>query len=348
MQLYLDSFGAYLSVQNGMLAVRTRSGGTRLFALREVGAVLMTRGTALSADAALLAAEHNIPLLLIDANTHFPLATLGSGRPGSISTVRKNQAVFARSADGFTWVAACIARKIGRQRGLLQRLTESPLPGQAFHTALPDADRILRGLEDEFGRWQSPARWDSESLDATAARFRGQEGTASRVYFQLLALSLGEEAGFPGRQKRPAYDPFNALRNYLYGMLYTSVHLAMLKSGLDPHLGILHADQYGATPTLVFDAIEPYRPWADEVAQRLVANAEIDADTSFEPDAEERGLWLSGPGKSTAIDAMLGFLQTPAAYDDGRQVRRNAQIDLDAQKLAVFLRGWQGENIPYP
>lgn len=83
MQLYLDSFGAYLFVRNGMFAVRTRAGGERAFALRSVGAVLLTKGTALSADAALLAAEHDIPVVLIDADTHFPLAQVSSGRAGS-------------------------------------------------------------------------------------------------------------------------------------------------------------------------------------------------------------------------------------------------------------------------
>ena len=80
MQLYLDSFGAYLSVRNGMFAVRTKSGGEQLFALRQVGAILLTAGTAMSTDAALLAAAENIPLLLINADTHAPLAQLSSQR----------------------------------------------------------------------------------------------------------------------------------------------------------------------------------------------------------------------------------------------------------------------------
>jgi CRISPR-associated protein Cas1 len=173
-------------------------------------------------------------------------------------------------------------------------------------------------------------------MDSAAGRFRGQEGTASRLYFQQLATYLDHRTDFTGRQKRPAYDPFNALLNYLYGMLYTSVHLAMLKSGLDPHLGVLHADQYGATPTLVFDAIEPYRPWADEVALQLVINGSV-TETSFEPDAEARGLWLSSEGKTAVIESMLEYLQTATIYER-RMVRRSVQIDLDAQKLAVFLK----------
>lgn len=340
MQLYLDSFGAYLSVRNGMLAVRTRSGGTRLFALRQVGAVLLTRGTALSADAALLAAEHDIPVLLIDANTHYPLATLSGTHVGSIATIRKNQALFARSAAGFAWAADNIAQKIDRQRALLLQLAETPEVTTAFAAGAADADRVLGELHKVFAEWKAPAEadWSPALAEAVAGRFRGQEGTASRVYFRQLGALLDARLEFGGRQKRPAWDPFNALLNYLYGMLYTSVHLAMLKCGLDPQLGVLHADQYGSAPTLVFDAIEPYRPWADEVALQLLRSGAIDAG-AFVPDDEERGLWLGSAGKSLAVDAMLGFLQTPALYE-GRMVRRSARIDLEAQKLAVFLKQW--------
>jgi hypothetical protein len=82
MQLYLDSYGAFLAARNGMFAVRTKSGGEQAFAVRDVQAILCTKSTALSTDAALLAASNDIPILIIDANTHYPLAQVSSGRPG--------------------------------------------------------------------------------------------------------------------------------------------------------------------------------------------------------------------------------------------------------------------------
>jgi CRISPR-associated protein Cas1 len=339
MQLYLDSFGAYLSLRNGMFAVRTRKGEERTFAVREVNSILLTKGTALSADAALLAVENDIPVLLIDANTHYPLAQISSGRPGSISTIRKNQLAFARQPEGYAWVAAQIARKAERQHQLLQRLAETELAPADFPGDVRFAGRVLTSLEKTFANWQPPAQteWTTAEMDTVAGQFRGQEGTASRIYFQLLVKYLdGRITGFEGRQKRPAYDFFNALLNYLYGMLYTSVHLALLKSGLDPYLGILHADQYGDRPTLVFDAIEPWRPWADEVALQLVLDSQI-TDASFEPDPDERGWWLSPSGKSAVIDAMLAYLDTPELYEN-RNLRRSVHIDLEAQKLAVRLK----------
>lgn len=340
MQLYLDSFGAFLAVRNGMFSVRLRgSGDARAFAVRTVDAILLTKGTGMSTDAALLAVDNDIPVLLIDAQTHFPLAQLSSGRPGSIASVRKNQAFFARSAAGLAWAADCLSEKVARQRDLLRQWAERPDAPAGFAADLPVADRVLAAMQREL---QKPLSPDAD-LDDTAARLRGQEGTASRVYFQQLIKILDgafadhaapdlPDPAFTGRQKRPAYDPFNALLNYLYGMLYTSVHLALLKSGLDPYLGVLHADRYGAAPTLVFDAIEPYRPWADAVALRLSVAGRIGPGAFEQRNNPVEGLWLSTEGKGTVIEAMLGFLAEPAPYE-GRMVRRSVQMDLEAQGL---------------
>lgn len=340
MQIYLDSFGAYLTVRNGQFRVRLRSGEERLFAVREVSAVLLTKGTGLSADAALLAVDADVPVLLIDANTHHPLAQVSSGRPGSIATIRKNQLAFSRSAEGYGWAARTIAQKIEGQRKLLLHLAESPNAPAGFAAEVALHDPTLAALELGLRNWATaPAAWDAAAADAAAGQFRGQEGTASRLYFQKIGAYLNDAAVFDHRQARPAYDPFNAMLNYLYGILYTSVHLALLKSGLDPFVAVLHADRYGGAPTLVFDAIEPYRPWADRVAVGLAEQGGLLADTAFEPDPEQRGLWLSQAGKGAAIEAMLAFLDAPADYG-GRQVKRRVQIDLEAQKLAVFLKGY--------
>ena len=259
--------------------------------------------------------------------------------PGSIAAVRREQATFTRTAAGYAWVARCIAAKIGRQRALLLRLAEQPAAPPGFAADAGLAGRVLTSLEREFSQWPAPAQpWDETAMQRCAERFRGQEGTASRLYFQQLGKYLaGHGWAFSGRQQHPAYEPFNALLNYLYGMGYTAVHLALLKSGLDPYMGVLHADQWGARPTLAYDAIEPYRPCADEVALELVRSGALTPAGSFQPDPEGHGLWLAPAGKNAVLDAMLAFLQAPAPYDH-RRVRRAIQIDLDAQKLAAFLK----------
>jgi CRISP-associated protein Cas1 len=339
MQIYLNSYGAYLSQREGRFRVRVSSGEEHFFALRQTGAILLTRGTACSADALLLAAENDIPVLLIDAQTHFPLAQLSSGRPGSIAGIRKNQAAFARSRQGFEWVAGRLAAKISAQAALLERLCHAPGASATLRADWPATRRALEALRQSLADWpqkQAAQGWDAGAREKTAALFRGQEGTASRLYFIRLGQYLEGVVDFRGRQQHPAYDPFNALLNYLYGMLYTQVHLSMLKSGLDPFMGVLHADRYGAAPTLVFDAIEPLRPWADEVAVQLFTQGRVrDSDFEVRPDTE--GYWLGAHNKDAAVEAMLQFMQEKSGYK-GRQVRRDVQTDLEMQALATHLK----------
>lgn len=333
MQLYLDSFGAFLSVRNGMFHIHMKSGAEESFAVRKVGAILLTAGTALSTDAALLAAENNIPVLMIDANTHYPLAQLGSGRAVSLAAIRCNQALFTRSPQGFAWAGRILSAKIEAQAALLEKLNPGP-QSENWRSGL----QVMRRQAQALRNWQADA---AEFLPALVAeRFRGLEGTASRHYFSLLGSLLPASLDFRSRSGKPAFDPFNAALNYLYGMLYTSVHLACLKCGLDPYMAVMHADQYGGTPTLTFDLIEPWRPWADEVAFTLAKNGALTESGFFRHDPADRGLWLDTTGKSRVIDAMLEFLGSATVYD-GRQVRRSIQIDLEAQKLAVFLKEYQ-------
>ncbi len=56
--------------------------------------------------------------------------------------------------------------------------------------------------------------------------------------------------------------PVNALLNCLYAILESEVRLAILTIGLDPRMGILHADQE-SRDSFVFDVIEPLRPVVD-------------------------------------------------------------------------------------
>ncbi|MFO7558792.1 MAG: CRISPR-associated endonuclease Cas1 [Desulfobacterales bacterium] len=55
---------------------------------------------------------------------------------------------------------------------------------------------------------------------------------------------MPEKYQFSGRSRRPAKDPFNAVLNYCYGMLYSRVEKACILSGLDPFVGFLHTDNY--------------------------------------------------------------------------------------------------------
>ena len=202
---------------------------------------------------------------------------------------------------------------------------DGPL-SQSLEKALPGMEAIRQKL----------AGWDyrGETREELNGLFRGLEGTASRYYFEALSASLPPEFQFKGRSKRPAFDPFNALLNYLYGILYAYVELALMKAGLDPYTGILHADEY-RRPTLVFDQIEIYRQWADRTAYELASRGALPPDTFT--DTPEAGVRMIQPGKGAAVEAFLNTLNEKTEYK-GQLRRRQTHIDLDAQRLAGLLR----------
>lgn len=332
MQLFIDSYGAFLGVRNGMFWVKPKNSDPRSFAVREVNAVFLTKGVRLTTDAMMLALEHQIPVLLIDRIGH-PVGQVWSGQFGSIATIRKHQALFATDVQGMEWIRDVLLQKVEQQQEYLHHMREAVDAkgdaGRAYDEALGGIMAIGRSLR----RW----RYTGQSHEEIAGNFRGWEGTASRYYFTALSAFLPETYRFDGRSKRPAYDPFNALLNYLYGILYAQVELALMKAGLDPYTGVLHADQY-KRPTLVFDCIELYRCWAEWTAFDLCANRRLPPG-AFE-DKQREGYWLAPPGKGVVIDAFLGYLNEKTSYKD-QERRRKTHIDLDAIRLASRLKDFE-------
>jgi CRISP-associated protein Cas1 len=333
MQIYLDSFGAYLKVRDGMLTVQTRSGSVRQFAVREIESILITKGTALSTDAMLLAIEHQITLMLIDANTHRPLGVVWSAQPSGIAELKRQQLQFTQ-----TWQAVAQAKdwvfEKTKRRLLLAQVWQEKWPN---HLDWAAEQQKMEQLAARIYGWSSPEEaYTSDKAQLVFATLRGQEGTASRIWFGVLQKLVPPALGFVGRRRRPAFDLFNVLLNYLYGMLYTQCHLALLKCGLDVQFGIMHADQY-AKPTLVYDFIEPYRVWAEEVAVQLAINGLLITDWFDEDDQSPEILWLNRQGKETVITQMLEFLHTSSLYGK-QQVKRLYQIDMDARAFTSVIQ----------
>ena len=68
---------------------------------------------------------------------------------------------------------------------------------------------------------------------------------------------------------RAATNPVNALLNLTYSLLESESRLALLAAGLDPTLGVLHADQRNRD-SFALDAMEPVRPDVDSFVLDLL------------------------------------------------------------------------------
>ena len=349
MQLFLDSFGAFLGVRNQQFLVRTGTTRTEhLFAVREVNVIFLTRGTTHTTDALILALKNNIPVVLLDAIGH-PIGQVWSGQFGSITTIRRQQLIFSENTEGWLWLAKHLRTKIDQQHGVLHQFSSYFNHDDNATRRLAKIRPTLQGLSNNFDRWTplSPQKENHAVVEwgTTANTFRAWEATASRYYFRFLASIVPPQYKFENRNFRPALDKFNCLLNYLYGILYAYVELALIKSGIDPHIGILHVDRYNR-PTMVYDFIEAYRYWADTVALQLIFNNALPDDAFMENpefmkdkdgDPEYQGFWLARTGKPIVVKSFIAFMETPIPYKHNQQ-KRFVVLDLEAQALATVLK----------
>lgn len=106
----------------------------------------------------------------------------------------------------------------------------------------------------------------------------GTEGIVSVIYWQEhfnTVVSFGKRQTVPdhwrtfGARRSPlsgtprnAVTPGNAMLSYVYGVFASEITIALHARGLDPALGIMHADRDGRS-SLVYDLIEPARSIID-------------------------------------------------------------------------------------
>jgi CRISP-associated protein Cas1 len=265
-----------------------------------------------------------------------PVGQVWSGKFGSIATIRRNQMRFAEMTEGWLWMAETLAQKTNNQ-ALVIRQAHDKYPHLFDANAQKRYGRALSTL-DGLAKSLRKYTFTDTDFKRIAMDYRALEATASRHYFRFLASIMPTEKWqFESRSYQPALDYFNCILNYLYGMLYAQVELALIKVGIDPALGILHVDRYNRPP-MVYDFIEPFRQWADIVALDLsIEDAVPDDGFICLPDDEKGGYWLASKAKGVVINRFLSFLNETVDFNK-KQYKRLIVLDLEAQKLSTILK----------
>jgi CRISPR associated protein Cas1 len=111
--------------------------------------------------------------------------------------------------------------------------------------------------------------------DAALAYWAGWAGREVRFTTKDLRavpehwLSFGQRGSLLTNSPRLAINPANATLNYLYAILEAETRLACLTLGLDPGLGIVHAD-YRSRDSFALDLMEAARPAVDAYVLELL------------------------------------------------------------------------------
>lgn len=173
------------------------------------------------------------------------------------------------------------------------------------------------------------------------ASLRGIEGEAANAYFAAFdALVRVDDPAFrfAGRSRRPALDRPNALLNFLYAMLGHDCRSALEGVGLDPQVGLLHADRPGRA-SLALDLMEEFRPvLADRLALSLVNRRQL-ATRDFI--VEDGGaVSLTDAGRKTVLVAWTERKKEELRHPFlGEAVTLGLLPHVQAQLLARHLRG---------
>jgi CRISPR-associated protein Cas1 len=129
------------------------------------------------------------------------------------------------------------------------------------------------------------------------AQFLAIEASAAAAYWSLwapLALHFSRRHEVPKhwqsigvrnspltRRPHKAASPGNAVLNYLYGVLAGEMTIALNGAGLDPGIGIFHADT-DRRASLTYDAMEVVRPYVDGWLSAWLPNARFSKRDFYE------------------------------------------------------------------
>lgn len=326
MELILNTFGTSLHRDNEGFVITHKDGKQRLPA-DGISSIQISKGAQITSDAVLLAIEKEIEVLFTDS-TGNPIGRIWSPRYGSISTIRKGQINFSFSHDSVQWIKEIIRQKIENQQALILLMGSNVEVGQYT------IDKAINRLEDYRRKLSS---LDGDVVADIAATLRGWEGVSSKIYFEVLNLFIPTNYRFAQRSQHPALDPVNALLNYGYGLLYGKIEGALIKSGIDPYIGIMHRDNYNR-PVLVYDIIELYRIWVDYIVYTLVIQGVVTDE--FYSKREDGSVWLEALGRRVLIQSFNDYLNEVVEFK-GLSRSRLFQITLYCQNLAQKLKKYE-------
>lgn len=173
------------------------------------------------------------------------------------------------------------------------------------------------------------------------AELRGIEGDCARLYFGAFNHLIRHDDpafAFTGRSRRPPLDRINALLSFLYAMLGHDCRSALEGVGLDPQVGLLHADRPGRA-SLALDLMEEMRPvLADRLALSLINRRQIAARDFI---VEEGGaVRMTDDARKAILVAWQERKKEELRHPFlGEAISMGLVIHVQAQLLARHLRG---------
>ncbi|MDR1818458.1 MAG: type II CRISPR-associated endonuclease Cas1 [Puniceicoccales bacterium] len=225
----IDSPKCELTCERGqLLCFRDGEVTPKQLPIEDIGAIIVTS----------FAARFSASLLLEAAKNGVALVLCENFKPASLVLPAN------RASDTFLTKAwQCVDKKF--RAALWRKTIDAKCANQAF---------LATNL--------APAHPKTTDLARAAARPSAEkESACARFYWQVFASLSPADAGSVF-MRDPEIDGTNALLNYGYAVLLSTVLQKLFAIGLDPTFGIGHAVRERSTP-LAYDLMEPFRPCVD-------------------------------------------------------------------------------------
>jgi CRISPR-associated protein Cas1 len=259
----IDTPECRLSCRDGQLTCRTGNGPERKLPLEDVASIIVTSFSATVHSQLLIeAAQHGVTLIFCEDFKPVSLV-LPANRSTDTLLTRAQLDLTDKERTGL-WQKT-IDAKCRNQASLAEWLL--PKPNPVSTAGLHNLRRTAEGKNPH------------------------KESTCARLYWRLwgacVLQSKDREETF--MRERSAPGP-NALLNYGYAVLLSTVLHKLLGVGLDPTFGINHVPRERSTP-LAYDLMEPFRPCVDARVAEWLKNR---------PGAAEEGVtkefrqWVTG------------------------------------------------------
>ncbi len=192
--------------------------------------------------------------------------------------LRRAQAIAAMNGTGAAVARDILRQKLAGQAALLDRFGTEPATEAAARVRQLAEDLTAAGTSDRLRLVEAQAAasyW--EIWAGVPVRFGRSD--AAKVPEGWHAFD-GRASPLSGASRRAA-TPANAILNYLYAILECEARIACTAVGLDPGLGVLHAD-LKARDSLALDVMEVVRPQVDALVLDLLRSRTFAARDFFE------------------------------------------------------------------
>lgn len=266
--LVLAGYGISLSVRRGHLMLkdgiglerrerrlpRVQQQVTRIVILGQTGYV--------SIEAIRWCLESGVAIVHIDTRNRLAMLATSEGRDDA--RLRRAQALAAGSPVGFGAAQALIVAKVKGQADVLARhaIEQGALEG---HVELAESAATLKNLS--LAEAEAASRYFTAWANRAKLRFALDH--AERVPSHWTGFVARSSLIHRSPGARDAADPINAMLNYGYALAEAECTIALRTLGLDPGMGVLHADKR-ARDSLALDLIEPARPVVDDLILQLL------------------------------------------------------------------------------